>query len=195
VRPAKHRLERTDGVTWRTSPSAILGSGARSANLQKVRSDSESAVLFRVWQNSVLALIAGEPNAAANEFDSARRQCADDGGERFPLRLRLALFELADRSPMDAAAPREPRRRPLQHGACAAQLSRVDRPGHLLPRASRHPGHSAARPNGAGRRVCILDRLEQSLVPGDQLDSLVQIANIVGRQQLSDVLDHALVDV
>jgi hypothetical protein len=66
--------------------------------------------LFMGSGNSVLALTAREPNAAASEFDAARRQRADDGGERLPLRLRLALFELADCPPVDAAAAPASRR-------------------------------------------------------------------------------------
>lgn len=40
--------------------------------------------------------------------------------------------------------------RPVQHGVRAAQLSRVDRAGRLLPLASRHPEHSAAHTGAFG---------------------------------------------
>jgi hypothetical protein len=54
-------------------------------------------------ENSVLASTAREPNAAVNEFDAASRERGNDASERLALRLRLVLFQLADRSPMDAA--------------------------------------------------------------------------------------------
>ena len=60
---------------------------------------------LRDTENSVLVLTAGEPNAAADEFDAAHRQCVDDGGERLPLRPYLSPFNLSDCPAVNAASP------------------------------------------------------------------------------------------